>query len=429
MIMHADANSFYASCERIFRPDLMSTPIAVLSNNDGITIALDSICSSLGFRRGDAYFREKYAYAEKNVSVFSSNYTLYADISMRLNLLYNWYAPEIELYSIDESFLFYPDWKNISFTDLAQELRTEAQRQIHIPISVGIAPTKTLAKMCNKLAKKYGGVCSWQEIDGEAALAAYPVADVWGIGPSKAAVLTRSGIYTAYDLANFPLDKAKKYLSVTGFRTVQELNGIQVLDYSPAEARQNISTSKSFARSVNSMAELETALAEYVQLAVTRMRAEGSACTIVAVYLMTARAYREEDKGREYFNSALAKLPYTTSYLPAILKAASELLSGIYRNGYSYRKLMVSLFGLERDTEIQRGLFTEEQADKQEKYRAVMSACDSINSKYGRNTIHPGMRNETDDEKEDGSKAAWIMQRSFLSPSYTTRLSDLPEVS
>ncbi|HAH61443.1 MAG TPA: hypothetical protein DCL73_05030, partial [Treponema sp.] len=227
MIMHVDANSFYASCERIFRPDLADSPIAVLSNNDGITIALDSICSSLGFRRGDAYFREKYAYKAKNVAVFSSNYTLYADISMRLNLLYSWYAPETEPYSIDESFLFYPDWRNISFTALAQELRTETLRQIHIPVSVGIAPTKTLAKMCNKLAKKYGGVCSWQEIDGEAALAQYPASDVWGIGHSKAGILARFGIHTAYDLANFPLDKAKKHLSITGFRTVQELNGIQ----------------------------------------------------------------------------------------------------------------------------------------------------------------------------------------------------------
>ena len=426
--MHVDANSFYASCERIFRPDLRKSPIAVLSNNDGITIALDSICSSLGFKRGDAYFREKYAYKAKNVAVFSSNYTLYADISMRLNLLYNWYAPEIELYSIDESFLFYPDWKNISFTELADELRTEALRQIHIPVSVGIAPTKTLAKMCNKLAKKYGGICNWQEIDGESALAQYPAADVWGIGPSKAGMLARFGVHTAYDLANFPLDKAKKYLSITGFRTVQELNGIQALNFPPPEIRQNVSVSKSFAHGVSDIAQLETALAEYTQLAVTRMRTERSACTLVSVYLMTARAYTEEYKDREYFNSALTKLPCATSYLPSILQTAAGLMHSIYRSGYSYRKLMVSLLGLEKDTEKQYDLFNENQNYKQKKYRAVMGACDSINSKYGRGTIHPCIRNKTCDEKEDGSPSAWIMQRSFLSPSYTTRFSELPEV-
>ncbi len=428
MIMHVDANSFYASCERIFRPDLADSPIAVLSNNDGITIALDSICSSLGFRRGDAYFREKYAYKAKNVAVFSSNYTLYADISMRLNLLYSWYAPETEPYSIDESFLFYPDWRNISFTALAQELRTETLRQIHIPVSVGIAPTKTLAKMCNKLAKKYGGVCSWQEIDGEAALAQYPASDVWGIGHSKAGILARFGIHTAYDLANFPLDKAKKHLSITGFRTVQELNGIQTSGCPSPEMRQNISVSKSFARGVTGTAELETALAEYTQIAVTRMRAEGTACTVVSVYLMTARAYGGENRDGEYFNSALAKLPCATSYLPAILRAAAGLLHGIYRSGYSYRKLMVSLIGLEKDEETQYELFDGDQSCRQKKYREVMSACDSINSKYGRGTIHPCMRNETAEEKKNGSKSAWIMQRSFLSPSYTTRFSELPEV-
>lgn len=427
MILHVDANSFYASCERIFRPDLANRPIAVLSNNDGITIALDSICSGLGFRRGDAYFREKQAYKVQNVAVFSSNYTLYADISMRLNLLYSWYAPETELYSIDESFLFYPDWKNISFTDLAQELRAEALRQIHIPVSVGIAPTKTLAKMCNKLAKKYGGICSWQKIDQKAVLTQYPVSDVWGIGPSKAGILARSGIYTAYDLANLPLAKAKKYLSITGFHTVQELNGIQTSGCPAPGIRRNVSVSKSFAHSVTGTAELETALAEYTQLAVARMRAEGSACTFVSIYLMTAHSY-DGNKDREYFNSALAKLPCTTSYLPAILRTAAMLMHSIYRDGYSYRKLMVSLLGLEKDSEMQYELFNEDGKHGQKKYRAVMEACDSINAKYGRGSIHPCMRNETKDERENGLKSAWIMQRSFLSPSYTTRFSDLPEV-
>ncbi|MCK9170239.1 MAG: Y-family DNA polymerase [Treponema sp.] len=428
MIMHVDANSFYASCERIFRPDLNKSPIAVLSNNDGITISLDSICCSLGFRRGDVYFRKKPAYSAKNVAVFSSNYTLYADISMRLNLLYNEYAPETEQYSIDESFLFYPDWKNISFTGLAEELRTEALRQIHIPVSVGIAPTKTLAKMCNKLAKKYGGVCNWHELDGESVLSQYPASDVWGIGPSKADVLSRLGVHTAYDLANFPLEKAKKYLSITGFRTVQELNGIPSQNSPRSEIRQNISVSKSFARGVTAIEELETALAEYTQLAVTRMRSEGSACTLVSIYLMTARAYGGINKDKEYFNSALARLPCATSYLPSILQAAVGLMHSVYRKGYSYRKIMVSLIGLEKDMEVQHELFKENQQCKQEKYRSVMGACDFINEKYGRGTIHPCMRDQTDDKKADGTQSAWIMQRSFLSPSYTTRFSGLPEV-
>jgi DNA polymerase V len=427
MIMHIDANSFYASCERIFRPDLVRAPIAVLSNNDGITISLDSQCKSLGFRRGDTYFREKDRYETAGVSVFSSNYTLYADISRRLNLIYSMYAAETELYSIDESFLFFPDWSNAEFTMLARQIRNDALQQVHVPVSVGIAPTKTLAKMCNKMAKKYGGVCSWLEIDGESALASCPAEDVWGVGPAKADVISRFGVHTALDLAQFPLDKAKKYLSITGFRTVQELNGVQAIGCAPSAKRQNITSSRSFARGVNSMGELETALAEYTQLAVARMRAEGSACSVVSIYLMTARAYREEDKADEYFNGALRKLPRPTSYLPDILAAASGLLHSLYRPQFMYRKIMVNLLGLERDCETQMELFAQEGSEERKRSQAVMSACDHINGKYGRGTIHPGVRSQTDDVSSDGKQAAWIMQRTHLSKAYTTRLAELQE--
>ena len=148
----------------------------------------------------------------------------------RLNLLYSEYCGELALYSIDESFIYLPDWQNGGYTETAHEIRNRAIQEIHVPVSVGIAPAKTLAKLCNKLAKRYGSVCSWKELSVESPLKSCPVADVRGIGHAKTELLTRLGVHTAYDLATFPLDKAKKHLSITGFRTVQELNGIRALD-------------------------------------------------------------------------------------------------------------------------------------------------------------------------------------------------------
>ena len=154
MIMHIDGNSFYASCERLFRPDLSHSPICVLSNNDGIIVALNAECKALGYKRGDVFFKVKSSMEKQSVKVFSSNYTLYADISARMNLIYNRLAPEVEAYSIDESFLFYPDWKNADYTAITLELKNTVTQETGIPVSIGIAPNKTLAKMCNRLAKK-----------------------------------------------------------------------------------------------------------------------------------------------------------------------------------------------------------------------------------------------------------------------------------
>jgi hypothetical protein len=153
MIFHVDGNSFYAACERVFRPDLYSSPIAVLSNNDGIIIALNAECKALGFKRGDVFFENKRRLEKANVAIFSSNYTLYADMSARMNLIYNRFAPEVEVYSIDESFLFFPDWKATEYAEIGHELKETVTRETGIPVAVGIAPNKTLAKMCNNLAK------------------------------------------------------------------------------------------------------------------------------------------------------------------------------------------------------------------------------------------------------------------------------------
>ena len=428
MIFHIDGNSFYASCERVFRPDLANSPIAVLTNNDGIIIALNTECRALGFKRGDVFFEVRQKLAKHNVAVFSSNYTLYADMSARMNLIYSRFAPDVELYSIDESFLFFPDWKETDYSEIGRELKLAVTRETGIPVSIGIAPNKTLAKMCNKLAKRQGDICDWSRVDQNEELANYPVGDIWGIGPSKAALLKRHGIMTALDLKRYPLDKAKKHLTITGFRTVQELNGEIAIDRVEEENRQMVSVSRSFQSPVYELNDIITALSGYTQEAVKRMRAEGLSCKYVSVYLMT----NTFAKGEQYFNQRTTELPYLSAYLPEIMATAIELLKNIFQSGFKYRKVMIALTGLALDKNTQLDLF-DEKHNKRKQREPLMRAFDDINERYGRGAIKLGcgMVAQRGKSREQGAKASiktapWVMRRDFLSPKYTTCIGEIP---
>ena len=426
MILHIDANSFYASCERLFRPDLDNKPIAVLSNNDGMTIALNQECKNLGFSRGDVFAKEKYRYQRNNVFVFSSNYTLYADISKRINMIYEYYCPEVEFYSIDESFLNFPDWKNLDFVDLAFEIKNCIWQSVHIPVSVGIAPTKTLAKFCNSLAKKRNGVCSWFSINQEEELKNFKAYDIWGIGRAKSALLERKGIFSAYDLKNYPLHLVKKYLTITGFNTVRELNEIPSLKFETSITRKNITTSRSFSKKIETLVELETALSEFTQLAVSRMRENNLACKFISVCILTGKSYNENEKS--YYNVAHASLEKHTSFLPEILGTAIKLLHSIFLQGYKYKKVMITLLDLTEDKHIQGELFKETSIEILNKKKSIMKVYDSVNEKYGKGTLHTGIRNQIADFNSQGNHADWIMNRNFLSPEYTTNFNELPIV-
>ena len=422
MIFHVDGNSFYASCERLFRPDLYGKPIAVLTNNDGFICALTQECKDLGFKRGDVYFEVKEKINKLGVAVFSSNYTLYADICARLNLLYNRYCPDIELYSIDESFLFFPDWINTDYSALGRDLFMAARREIGIPVCVGIAPTKTLAKLCNKKAKKYGGVCDWQNIDQDEVLRSYPVGDVWGIGKAKTVFLEKNGIFTALDLKNYPLLKAKKYLTIEGMRTVQELNGIPAIEQVEPKQKSQIMCGKCFKGKVTRIEHIITALSEHTQEVVKRLRDDGLCCSYVTVFL-TTNPYKIDSP--QYANQATAKLNEPTAFLPDIEAAAQDLIKQIYRPGYVYRRTMILLSGIEKVIGRQKELF--EDTAKTEKQENLMRALDKINNRYGRGTIRLGVA-RLGNFIADGNIKPWEMKRDLLSPYYTTRLADLPKV-
>jgi DNA polymerase V len=361
----------------------------------------------------------------QGVAVFSSNYTLYADLSARLNVIYARFTPDVELYSIDESFLFFPDWSNADYTQIALDIKTAAERETGIPVSIGVAPTKTLAKMCNKLAKKTtNGICDYTAIDQAAALRNYPVEDIWGVGHSKAAYLKRRNITTALSLKNYPLYKAKQNLTINGFRTVQELNGIPAIDRIEETERQLVSVSRSFQSPVYDLPDIITALTAYTQEAVSRMRGDNLSCRYITVYLMT-NAYTE---GEHYFNQMSAELPYLSAYLPEITATANELLKRIYRPGFKYRKVMIALAGLAHDTNTQLDLFATTY-NRGKQLEPLMQAADTINTRYGKATlilasglVPAGLVPDT--AKVSGTS----LRRDYLSPSYTTKIADIPVV-
>ena len=420
MIFHIDGNSFYAACERVFRPDLARSPIAVLSNNDGIIIALNKECKALGIKRCDTFFKVRDKLEKNNVAVFSSNYTLYADMSARMNLIYNRFTPDVEVYSIDESFLFFPDWKNVDFFETAHTVKKAVMIETGIPVSVGVAPTKTLAKMCNKLAKKMDGVCDWRKIDQEKELRNCPVDDIWGIGFSKARFLKKQGITCALALKKYPLAQAKKNLTINGFRTVQELNEIPAIDKVEQSHRQMVMVSKSFQTAVYDLDSITAALSEYTQEAVKRMREGALSCRHVTVYLMT-NAFAE---GEQYFNQSTAQLSRLSAYLPEIMSAATGLLKRLYRPGHKYRKVMIGLTGLTKDVNPQHDLF-DKRHNEAKQFEPLMQAFDSINDRYGRGTMKlcSGLLG-----KKPSEDFAWEMKRDYLSPRYTTNIDEIPRV-
>ena len=418
MIIHADINAFYASCEQLFRPDLWHRPVMVLSNNDGCVIALNSHAKKLGFKRGDFYFQVEGRARRKGVAVFSSNYTLYADMSRRVNSVYmEFNGGDVEPYSIDESFLTFPDVCQRDMREVCTVLRKKVMKEVGMPICVGAAPTKTLAKWYNKHAKAHGKVYVYDPatLDGE--LARTPAEDVWGIGRASARKLKKLGITNAFQLKRMDLYQAKDLLTVTGFAIVRELNGIPCIDMVAKYKRDIISCSRMFGHRLKSLAELRCAAAQYVQLAVEKLLRQQSEAAAVTVFVTTGLPYQDfESTVHTYTNSCCVRLPRHTALVNDINRAAQEALSQVYRSGYGYRSLMVTLSDLQ-DADSQLELFAD--YGRLERERRLMSVWQAVNSRYGRDTLVLA---------QSGSVRNWQMKREHLSPCYTTRLEDAVKI-
>ena len=415
MILHCDGNSFYASCEQIYRPDLRGKPVAVLSNNDGVIIALNNEAKACGIKRGDPYFKVRDICNWRGITIFSSNYTLYADISRRITSIYLEYAPDIEEYSIDESFLFFDkcNWSIKDYYEIGHDLKRRIYKEVGIPICVGAAPTKTLAKLYNKKAKEHGGVFVYNASEVDSLLEQTDCETIWGIGHKRAQKLAWYGIRNALMLKQMSLSDANKLLTCQGFSTVQELNGIRSIEKVTREKKDIITSSRQFAIKVYDIETLECAAVEYTELAVERLRQQKSECQAVQITISTCNYY-SEDTSNQYSNAAIVQLPRLTSYTPDIVRAARMALPHIYRKGYGYKVVMISLMQI-MPAQYQGWLWIDPKEDI--KKHKLMDAVDQITEAYGRRSITLA---------KSYSKTGWEMKREFLSPNVTTDIENVP---
>ncbi|MCL9683850.1 Y-family DNA polymerase [Legionella maioricensis] len=410
-----DCNNFFASCERLFRPDLRNKPLIVLSNNDGAIISRSNEAKALGIKMGEPYFKVKGFCKQHHVHVFSSNYTLYRDLSQRIMSILEEAWDNVEIYSVDEAFL---DLSMMPFhlhESFCAELQKKILKYTGIPTSIGIGPTKTLAKAANYLCKKelkdpifnIGGQQHW--------LKNMSVADVWGIGRQWHKKLVQQGIYTAHDLAIINPHLLRKQYNVVMMRTAMELQGISCSGLVPAEPKQSILSSRSFGVMQTELAPLSQAVSAHCTHVYEKLRQQHSLAQSIYVFVKTNR-FREDLA--QYNRSAAIELVTPTDDLRLITHHAKKCLQKIYKSGFQYKKVGVCLEALVSKDHYQLDLF--HQANKSlPKTEQVMTILDEINRKYGRNTMKLAA---------EGFSKSWAMKSELKSPAYTTQWSDLPLV-
>ncbi len=407
-----DCNTFYASCEKVFRPDLKGRPVIVLSNNDGCIVALSREAKALGIPRGIPLFKIQHLIDAHKIEVFSSNYTLYHDLSTRVMNTLRLFASEVEIYSIDEAFLVL---KTNDSDDYASLIRRTVSTWTGVPVSVGIGKTKTLAKAANKRGKNSSsGVFDSTKCDLKGFLSNLEVEDIWGIGRQYANFLNKKGIKNAYQFSNCEDSWVKKNLTMVGLRTKWELEGKPsiALEMAPPP-KKGIMSSKSFSHPVTEIIDLKEAVADYCTTASGKLRNQKSVCSFICVSLGTNYFRKSED---QYFNSATIKLAVPSAYPPDIIKAGVTGLENIFKQGFRYKRISIYLSGIEDEGSGQLDLFLETDPRK----KKIMKSVDLINMKYGRNTVNCMSKRKGSD---------WSMKREHLSPAYTTRWEMLPGVN
>ncbi len=413
----ADCNNFYCSCERVFHPDLIGKPVVVLSNNDGCVIARSEESKALGIKMGEAFYQVKEKLDQNNVAVFSSNYSLYGDMSRRVMSLLAKYSPKIDVYSIDEAFL---DFSGMNTSDTFIEYCREMVRYIHkgtgIPISLGIAPTKTLAKMASKFAKKhkgYKGVCLIDTDEKrEKALKLFPVEDVWGIGYRSVERLHSQGIKTAWDLTQKSESWIKRELTITGVRTWKELRGESCISTEELPHKQSICTSRSFAeQGLNRLADIEEAIANFAAQCARKLREQHTVCNSITIFLYTSR-FREDVPQSYTYHSINLQVP--TNNQQELISYAVKMLRANWKEGnFHYKKAGVIVWGICRDDAIQGNLFDTVNRSKQ---ADLAKAIDAINRKNGHNKIRVAVQ---------GDEKGWQLKREYISQQYTTNLDEV----
>ncbi|HEX5706655.1 MAG TPA: Y-family DNA polymerase [Pyrinomonadaceae bacterium] len=415
-----DCDNFYVACERVFDPRLARRPVVVLSNNDGCVISRSEEAKGLGIRMGAPLFQIRALTEAQGVSVFSSNYALYGDMSRRVMETLASLTPEVEVYSIDEAFLGLGRRREARLTDYGHEVRERVRRWTGLPVSVGIAPTKTLAKLAVGVAKRSGteSVCHLGGARAiEEVLARTPVEEVWGVGRRLTRMLRGEGIASALDLTRADDGFIRRRMRVTGLRVVQELRGTPCL---PLELcpppRRSVTVSRSFGRAIESPEDLCEAVAYFTARAAEKLRSARLAAGVLLVFLATNRF----DSGAQYEGSAVVNLPVPTALTPELIGYARRAAADAFRPGLRYKKAGVMLLELVPETPAQGGLFDRVE---RERVRRVLAAVDAINRRMGADTVRfasSGLKSRTQ---------AWRALCERRSPRYTTRWDELLRLS
>ena len=415
MIALADCNNFYASCERVFRPELEGKPVVVLSNNDGCIIARSNESKALGFKMGEPAFKIKQKIAKYNVNVFSTNFTLYGDLSKRVMSILSEESTNIEIYSIDEAFMDFTDIGG--YEEKAILLRAKVKQWTGIPISIGIAKTKVLAKIANHIAKKHriNGVFV---LEGEdllhRALNYFPIEDIWGVGSKTAKFLQQRGIKTALQLSQCDESWVKRNLSISGLKLVKELKGIPCfpLDDTPPP-KKNICTSRSFGNEVNTLIELKESVSSFASMCASKLRRQKSVAKKVSVFI-TTNPFKFDRQ--QYNGYRVLEFPTATNDTLEIVQMAIKGLESIYRDDCIYKKAGVIVHVTSSESDLQLSMFDKLDRGKRKK---LMKAYDIINQRMGKDTVRLTV---------EGQDRKWKMKQEQLSPCYTTRMTEILEI-
>ena len=410
-----DCNSFYVSCERLFNPKIRKLPVVGLSNNDGCIISRSNEAKALGIKMGEPYFKARNIIIKNNVQVFSSNYSLYGDISRRVMRTLKRFNSKIEVYSIDEAFLDLSNFSDKEVKDVGKEIRNTVLQWTGIPTSIGIAETKTLSKVANHIAKKQkSGVVSLVNIkDLDPILEKVEVRDIWGVGKQLSKFYIKNGIYNAKQLKNASNTWIKKTKNVLSSRTAMELRGVPCIEIETKQAkRKSCCVSRSFGKKVEKLRELKESVTSYCLNAAEKIRSESLVCKSITVFIRTSPF---QNKCVFYSNSKTIDFPIATNNSIEIVKNALTGLDLIYKDGFKYQKAGIILSGLS-DSEKGNSLF---KSTKDEKIKNLMQSIDNTNYRYGRSTISLASA---------GINKKWSMRRQYSSKIDTADFYSLPKI-
>lgn len=415
-----DGNNFFVSCERVFEPKLNNIPVVVLSNNDGCIIARSNEAKALGIPMGAPFFKWRSVLARAGGIWRSGNYNLYGDMSDRLMNSIRSFCPHLEIYSIDEAFTNMATIPEHQLVPFSHHMRKTIMQWTGLPIAIGIAPTKTLAKVANHIAKKNNGVFLITEHNRETVLHHTPVEDIWGIGRRLSVSLNAQGIYTALQLSKKDTRLHREHFSVVGEQLLLELRGspCHTVATHPSPAKKQIISSRSFGCKVNSLSMLEEAVALYITRAAERLRASGGLTQKIYVFICTDKFSHQHTYRKRITSITLNEATDNTFIL---IPAALHALRSIYKPGITYQKAGVIFSDIISYKTFQPHLFGYTNADKTKinKFNILTKSIDSINKKYGRNMLKSASL---------GTKNEWLMRAGFRSPQYTTKWDELKRV-